>query len=111
MAATACETAGSRPKAGSGPTRTVKKTQEDVVWYVYILKCGKINRYYTGHTENLERRLKEHNNGKTQSLRAYLPVRIIYTEEFSTKQEAFRRERQIKSYKGGEAFKRLLKKN
>jgi putative endonuclease len=78
------------------------------MWYVYILKSEKTNRYYTGHTENLERRLKEHNNGKTRSLKAYLPLYIIYTEEFLTKQRAFSRERQIKKYKGGEVFKRLV---
>ncbi len=79
------------------------------MWHVYILKSEKIDRFYTGYTENLERRLKEHNHGKTCSLKAYLPLRIIYSEEFPTKQEAFRRELQIKKYKGGEAFKRLVK--
>jgi len=86
----------------------VENAQENVMWYGYILKSERIERYYTGHTENLERRLKEHNGGKTRSLKAYLPVHIIYVEEFPTKREAFRRENQIKRYKGGEAFRRLL---
>ena len=87
----------------------VEKAPENAMWYVHILKSERIERYYTGHTENLERRLKEHNGGKTRSLKAYLPVRIIYAEEFPTQREAFRRENQIKRYKGGEAFRRLVK--
>ena len=80
------------------------------MWCVYILQSERTGRYYTGHTENLERRIKEHNSGKTQSLKAYLPVRVIYKEIFSSKQEAYKREKQIKSYKGGRAFKRLVER-
>jgi putative endonuclease len=82
----------------------------DSVWCTYILQSESNGCYYVGHTEDLTRRLREHNGGKTRSLKAYLPVHIVYSEDFSTKQEAFRRERQIKKYKGGEAFKRLVRK-
>ncbi len=78
------------------------------MWYVYILKSVKTERFYVGQTENLKKRFEQHNSGKTQSLKAYLPFEIVRVEEFSSKQEACRRERKIKSYKGGEAFKRLL---
>ena len=80
------------------------------MWYVYILQSEKTGRYYTGHTENLEKRLREHNSGKTRSLKAHLPIRIVYSEVCLTKQDAYRRERQIKRYKGGEAFKQLVGK-
>ncbi|MBU9888247.1 MAG: GIY-YIG nuclease family protein [Candidatus Omnitrophica bacterium] len=78
------------------------------MWYIYILQSDKSGRYYVGYTENLEKRVQEHNSGKTKSLKAHLPVRVICVEKRLTKQDAYRRERQIKSYKGGEAFKRLL---
>ena len=80
------------------------------MWYVYILKSLKTDRYYIGHTENLEKRLRQHNSGKTRSLKAYLPFEIIHSEKHDTKQEAYSRERRIKSYKGGEAFKRLIRR-
>ncbi len=78
------------------------------MWCVYVLKSEKTGRYYTGHTEDIEKRVRQHNDGKTKSLKAYLPVQLVYVEKCMSKQEAFRRERQIKSYKGGEAFKRLV---
>ena len=78
------------------------------MWFVYVLRSEKKGRHYVGHTKNLEKRLKQHNDGKTRSLKAHLPVRVVYVEERSSKQEAYRREKQIKNYKGGEAFKRLV---
>ena len=68
----------------------------------------KFNKYYTGHTENLKQRIKEHNSGKTKSIKYYIPFQLIYSEQYNSKQEAYKRERQIKKYKGGEAFKKLI---
>ena len=78
-------------------------------YFVYILKSKIVNRYYIGYTNDLRRRLYEHNSGKTKSLFKYIPLEIIYKEEYKTIEEARRRERQIKSYKHGEAFKKLIK--
>ncbi len=78
------------------------------MYYVYILESEKSGRHYIGSTANLERRLAEHNEGKVKSTKRYRPWKIIYTEEFSTKTEALKRERKIKSYKGGIAFKNLI---
>ena len=77
-------------------------------YYVYIAQSLKDLGYYVGSTYTLERRLHEHNIGSTKSLRNRLPVTIIYTEEYLTKRDAQLRERQIKAYKGGEAFKKLI---
>ena len=66
--------------------------------------------YYIGHTKNLDKRLKRHNNGLVRATKSGRPWKVIYVEEYKTKQEAYRRELQIKSYKGGEAFKRLINK-
>lgn len=75
---------------------------------VYILKSVSKNRYYVGCTEDLSRRLKNHNEGQVRSTKAYCPWTVVYTEDFSDKQTAFKREKQIKAYKGGVAFKKLL---
>lgn len=64
--------------------------------YTYILEC-KDGTYYTGWTNNLEKRLKDHNDGKgAKYTKARRPVVLIYHEIFQTKEEAMRREYAIK---------------
>ena len=78
------------------------------MYYTYILKSQRNGRYYIGSTDNLDERLKRHNAGRNKSTKAGIPWKLIYSEMFATKQEAYRREMQIKSYKNGEAFKKLI---
>lgn len=64
--------------------------------YTYILECHD-GTYYTGWTNNLEKRLKDHNEGKgAKYTKARLPVQLRYYETFETKEEAMRREYAIK---------------
>ncbi len=74
----------------------------------YILKSQTKEWYYIGHTSNIENRLKEHNMGRSKSTKPYMPLVLKYKEDFNTKGEAFKREQQIKNYKHGEAFKKLI---
>lgn len=76
--------------------------------YVYILKSNINNKYYIGCTNNLSRRLKDHNSGNNFSTKSGIPWKIVYNEEIEKQEEAYKRERQIKSYKSGNAFKKLL---
>ncbi|RKQ33013.1 GIY-YIG nuclease family protein [Oceanobacillus halophilus] len=63
---------------------------------VYILKC-KDNSLYTGYTNNLENRLKMHREGKgAKYTRGRGPFQVVYIEKFSMKEEAMKREYQIK---------------
>ncbi len=78
------------------------------MYTVYVIQSEKNHSYYTGFTKNLERRLYEHNHNNTRSLINKGPFTLVYKEEFFNIQEARERERQIKSYKGGNAFKKLL---
>ena len=75
---------------------------------IYILKSVKNEWYYTGHSSNVDERLKQHNEGRNKSTKAYRPFELIYTESFSTRGEAFKREQQIKKYRHGQAFKKLI---
>jgi putative endonuclease len=77
--------------------------------YVYILKSIVKNRFYIGCTKDLEKRLKGHNSGNTISTKAYKPWKIVYTEKFKTEEEAYKREKEIKSFKSGLKFKELQK--
>ena len=64
--------------------------------YPYILECGD-GSLYTGWTNDLVRRMKAHNAGRgAKYTRSRLPVRLVYFEEFDSRQEALRREWQIK---------------
>lgn len=78
--------------------------------YTYILEC-KDGTLYTGWTNNLEKRLKDHNDGKgAKYTKARRPVVLVYHETFETKEEAMRREYAIKQLSRAEKEK-LIHKN
>ena len=79
------------------------------MWFVYILKSKIKEKYYVGCTNNLRKRIYQHNTGQTLSVKAYLPYELVYKEEYREQSVAYKREKEIKSYKGGRAFKKLIK--
>lgn len=76
--------------------------------FVYVLKSLKDNGYYVGICKNLDKRLERHNSGGVRSTKNRKPFKIIYTEKFSGYLSARVREKEIKSYKGGNKFKELI---
>lgn len=78
------------------------------MYKIYIIKSLKTGRHYIGHSENLNKRLVAHNSGKVRSTKSGVPWKVVYTEEYLARSEAFKRELEIKSYKGGIKFKQLL---
>ena len=79
--------------------------------WVYILQSVKDQRYYIGCTNDLDRRIKEHNFGQTKSTRHRRPFVLVYKEESLNRITAYHRELEIKSYKGGNEFKKLISGN
>ena len=76
--------------------------------YLYIL-VNKNNKYYIGITKkSLEDRLKRHNSGDVISTRTHRPWKITYFEEHESYESARKREKQIKSWHGGNALKKLV---
>ena len=66
--------------------------------FMYILECSN-GAYYTGSTIDLERRLQQHQNGEGANFtRKYLPVELVYFEEFQRIDEAFYREKQVQGW-------------
>lgn len=64
--------------------------------YTYIIRC-KDDTLYTGWTNHLEKRMDEHNSGKgAKYTRGRNPITLVYFEEFSSKEEALKREYAIK---------------
>jgi len=75
------------------------------LYCAYVLKSVIHKRHYYGHTIDLENRLEKHNTGKVRSTKAYRPWKVIYTEEFPTKSEAYQRELFFKSIDGYQYLK------
>lgn len=75
---------------------------------IYILKSERTNKHYIGQTDNLNGRLKKHNSGKVKSTKFGIPWTVIHFEECPTRDEAMKREKEIKNFKGGIKFKKLL---
>lgn len=77
-------------------------------YYVYILKSLKDGKYYIGCTSDVEARLQFHNSGLQWSTKSQVLVELVLFETHPSKELALKREKQIKGWKGGEAFKRLV---
>jgi len=68
-----------------------------MAYYVYILRC-KDGSYYTGHAKNVEKRFEIHKKGRgARYTRMHEPEKLVYVEQFESRSEAMRRERQIKT--------------
>ena len=76
-------------------------------FYLYILKCVN-GAYYIGHTDNIEQRMSQHNLGSISNCYTTdkRPLELVYLENFSTRDDAFHAERQVKGWsrKKKEAF-------
>ena len=69
---------------------------KETMYYVYILKCAD-GSLYTGWTNDVQKRLKQHSEGKgAKYTRARLPVTLVYSESCATKSDAMKREYEIK---------------
>ncbi len=79
------------------------------MYYTYILFSQKLNRYYTGSTEDVERRLQQHNWSRTPSTKAGIPWELVYKEKYETKSEAVKREYEIKRRKSRKYIEFLIR--
>jgi putative endonuclease len=70
------------------------------MYYVYVLQSVVDGLFYTGSTPDLERRFKEHCDGKVQSTKSRRPLRLIYYEASFSREDAIRRERYLKTGMG-----------
>ncbi len=81
------------------------------MYYTYIVRCQD-DTYYTGFTNNIEKRIHAHNEKKgAKYTRGRTPVTLVYFEEFETKTEALKREYYIKKMSRKEKEKLLIKES
>lgn len=78
------------------------------MYWVYILKSKKNNSLYIGYTPNLQKRIKDHNEGKSFSTKKHLPWVLVYTEGYFFKEDAKNREFNLKYF--GKAYGQLKRR-
>ena len=78
------------------------------MFYVYVIRSVSSGKHYIGQTNNIRRRLDEHNFGKGRYTNNRGPWKVVYKEQFDTRSEAMRREKFLKSGKGRELMKGIL---
>jgi putative endonuclease len=69
------------------------------MYNLYIIQSLTTGKFYIGHTNDLQRRLLEHNSGQTKSTRSGKPWILVYTKEYSSNIEAGREELRLKKMK------------
>ena len=81
------------------------------MYFIYILYSEKLDKFYIGSTENIQERLKKHlSNHKGFTAKAK-DWKVVYFEEFSSKTEALKREKQLKNWKSNVRIKELIIRN
>ena len=80
------------------------------MFHLYILLSEKTNKFYIGSTGNMEDRLIRHNSGRSKATKAGIPWKLMYTEEFETRNEAIKREMELKSWKSHNRVAQLVKR-
>jgi len=78
------------------------------MYHVYLLKSTKNDSLYIGYTNDMMRRLKEHNSGLIGYTKKYLPWTLIYYESFISLEDARKREKSLKYF--GKAYSMLKKR-
>jgi len=78
------------------------------MFYAYVIKSKKDNSIYIGYTEDLKKRLKEHNSKQNKSTKNKAPFELIYYEAYKSKSDAKFREDNLKGF--AQAYTQLKKR-
>ena len=78
------------------------------MWYTYVLQSKKDNNWYTGYTDDLRKRIVQHNEGTNRSTKGGVPWALIYYEYCLNQRDARAREKYLKSGMGKRYLKNRL---
>jgi len=78
-------------------------------YYVYVLWSHKDKKFYIGYSDDVDRRVLEHQRGANISTAKRLPVRLIFFEAYVSKKDALRREKYFKTTKGKTTLRQMLR--
>ena len=79
------------------------------MYYFYILYSDQLNKYYIGHSSDLEERLRRHNSNHKGWTGKANDWKIVYSEEFAAKDLALFREHEVKKWKSRKRIEKLIK--
>ena len=79
------------------------------MYYVYVLQSLKDNKFYTGFTPNLKKRIERHQRGEIKSTKGRVPLKLIYYEAYLLRDDAVAREKYLKTSMGKRVLKKQLK--
>ncbi len=79
------------------------------MYYVYILRSTIKDILYVGSTNDTERRIIEHNNGRTISTKPYLPWKLVFKQSFNDKATAYKTEIKLKKNKNKAILEEIIK--
>ena len=77
-------------------------------FFVYIIHSSSLDQYYIGHSENLQDRLFRHNNSGSKATKKTNDWKLVYTEIFQSKSQAYQREIHIKNKKSRKYIESLI---
>jgi len=80
------------------------------MFYIYIIYSEKVDKYYVGQTENIEERMMSHNSGISKCTSISNDWKLMYSELFDKRDEAIRREKEIKKKKSRKYIEWLILK-
>lgn len=92
------------------PRLPERSSQSGQIYSVYVIKCED-NSFYIGQTDNFLRRWKEHQDGKVEWTKKYKPIEVIHYEEYQTRDDVVKREKELKTGFGRKWLKREYEKN
>lgn len=79
------------------------------MFYTYVIKSKKDNKFYTGYTKDLKLRFEQHEKGLVESTKDRRPLKLVYYEACLSQQDATHREKYLKTYYGKMFLKNRLK--
>ncbi|HUH35730.1 MAG TPA: GIY-YIG nuclease family protein [Moheibacter sp.] len=80
------------------------------VFHIYIIYSTQLDLYYVGQTNNLERRLLDHRNSRSNYTKRAKDWILVYFESFESRSDALRREKEIKAKKSRKYIEYLIEK-
>ena len=79
------------------------------MFYIYVLESKKDDKKYIGYTKNLKSRFEQHQKGKVESTKNRRPFKLIYYEACLSEEDALKREKYLKTYRGKQFLAKRLK--
>ena len=80
-----------------------------IMFAVYIIYSGSLDKYYIGFTGDVDERLRRHNAGRSKYTKAGIPWELVYVEHYLSRGEAMARERQLKGWKNRRRLEALIR--